>query len=73
MREVAPYAFDAFPDNQQRIERIETIKRSGRRRLAALMDEPLPDGTVLASWEQYLFPPVSDDILLGRHPERCRR
>ena len=42
MREVAPYAFDAFPDDKQR---IETIKRSGRRRLAALMDEPLPDGT----------------------------
>ena len=65
MREVAPYAFDAFPDDKQRIERIETIKRSGRRRLAALMDEPLPDGTVLAGWEQYLFPPVSDDTQLG--------
>ncbi len=65
MREVAPYAFDAFPDDKQCIERIETIKRSGRRRLAALMDEPLPDGKVLAGWEQYLFPPVSDDILLG--------
>lgn len=62
MREVAPYAFDAFSDDNLR---IETIKRSGRRRLAALMDEPLPDGTVLACWEQYLFPPVSDDILLG--------
>ncbi len=62
MREVAPYAFDAFPDDKQR---IETIKRSGRRRLAALMDEPLPDGKVLAGWEQYLFPPVSDDTQLG--------
>ena len=62
MREVAPYAFKAFPDNQQR---IETIMRSGRRRLAALMDEPLPDGTLLAGWEQYLFPPVSVDILLS--------
>ena len=63
MRDVAPYAFEVFSDDTKRIE--ETIKRSGRRRLAALMDEPLPDGTALASWEQYLFPPVRDDIQLG--------
>ena len=63
MRDVAPYAFKAFSDDTQRIE--ETIKRSGRRRVAALMDEPLPDGKALASWEQYLFPPVCNDTQLG--------
>jgi len=62
MRYVAPYAFEAFSDDTQR---VDTIKRSGRRRLAALMDEPPANETTLASWEQYLFPPVSEDIRLG--------
>jgi CTP synthase len=62
MRDVAPYAFEAFTDAAQR---SETIKRSGRRRLAALMDELSSDGTTLASWEQYLCPPVCLDIKLG--------
>lgn len=62
MREVAPYAFAAFTDVGKR---NETIMRSGRRRLAALMDQPLKEGTMLASWEQYLFPPVCPDTLLG--------
>ena len=62
MRDVAPYAFETFSDDTQR---IETIKRSGRRRLAALMDEFSMDGTALASWEQYLFPPVCNDTQLG--------
>ena len=62
MREVAPYAFTTFTDDTQRIRRIT---RSGRRRLAALMDESSADESVLASWEQYLFPPVHGDIQLG--------
>lgn len=62
MREVAPYAFEAFSDDTQR---IDTITRSGRRRLAALMDDPPANERSLASWEQYLFPPVSEDIQLG--------
>ena len=62
MRDVAPYAFEAFSDDEHR---IEVIKRSGRRRLAALMDELSMDGTALASWEQYLFPPVCGDTQLG--------
>jgi len=62
MREVAPYAFNTFSDSKQR---TETIKRSGRRRLAALMDELSSDGSKLASWEQYLYPPVCPDTQLG--------
>lgn len=63
MRDVAPYASKVFANDPQRFE--ETIKRSGRRRVAALMDEPLPDGKALAAWEQYLCPPISQHILLG--------
>ena len=62
MREVAPYAFATFTDETQRIRRIT---RSGRRRLAALVDESSTDEAVLASWEQYLFPPVHGDTQLG--------
>ena len=40
------------------------VTRSGRRRLAAMMDTPLSGE--LASWEQYIYPPVSqDDVLLA--------
>ena len=62
MRDVAPYAFDTFevPD-----QRMEVVKRSGRRRLAALMDEFSASEGALAGWEQYLYPPVNEDILTG--------
>ena len=62
MRDVAPSSFDIFADDDQR---RDAIRRAGRRRLAALMDETSADGEVLASWEQYICPPVSEDILLG--------
>jgi CTP synthase len=62
MRDVAPYAFDTFTDAAQR---SETIKRSGRRRLAALMDDLAASGDRLASWEQYLSPPIGSNIKLG--------
>lgn len=63
MRDVAPYAFKALPNDP--VKRNETIKRSGRRRLAALMDEISEDAATLASWEQYLFPPINEDTQLG--------
>ena len=62
MRDVAPSAFDIFEDHEQR---NDAIRRAGRRRLAALMDEISEDGQVLASWEQYISPPVSKDVLLA--------
>ena len=62
MRDVAPSAFDIYADGDQR---KYAVRRAGRRRLAALMDEISEDGQVLASWEQYLSPPVSKDVLLG--------
>ena len=60
MREVAPYAAEAFDDPKQY---RNAVTRHGRRRLAALMDE-MSLGK-LACWEQYIHPPVSDDPLLG--------
>ena len=62
MQHVAPYAFKAFGDTDKR---VEAIRRSGRRRVAAQMDEFSSNGSSLTSWEQYLHPPISDDILLG--------
>ena len=62
MRDVAPSTFEIFADDNQR---RDAIRRAGRRRLAALMDETSAEGQVLASWEQYICPPVSEDILLG--------
>lgn len=57
MRDVAPYAFKTFPDTS---DRKDVIIRASGRRFAALDDQK-----ALATWEQYLFPPVSDDLQLG--------
>ena len=62
MKEVAPYAFANFESTS---EIVNTVVRSGRRRVAALMDEPLVDESRLASWEQYLCPPVSQYLQSG--------
>ena len=62
MRDVAPSTFDIFANDE---ERNDAIRRAGRRRLAALMDETSPEGEKLASWEQYICPPVSKSTLLG--------
>jgi CTP synthase len=60
VREVAPYAALVFTDP---VQYNDAVVRYGRRRLAALMDE-LSLG-MLASWEQYIHPPVREDIMLG--------
>ncbi len=62
MRDVAPYAFCTFDDPEQI---TDAIVRGGRRRVAALMDEPPSSGTRLASWEKYLSPPVTKNLRLG--------
>ena len=62
MRDVAPSTFTYYTDVDQR---NDAVYRSGRRRLAALMDQMSGDGQQMASWEQYICPPVSQDILLG--------
>ena len=62
MRDVAP---DAFRNYDHQEQRSATILRASRRRVAALMDEPLSGDRQLAAWEQYLCPPVSKDLQLG--------
>ena len=62
MRDVAPSTFDIFASDDKR---RDAIRRAGRRRLAALMDETSAKGHDLKSWEQYLCPPVSKDVLAG--------
>ena len=62
MKAVAPLVIESnIPSDQM----AETVKRSGRRRLAALIDNPLIGEEAIASWEQYIWPPLSPDIQLG--------
>ena len=61
MRDLAPVVFRTSKPEA----RANIIIRAGRRRLAAVLDEPASDNETLASWEHYLFPPVGDDLLLG--------
>jgi hypothetical protein len=64
LRHVAPYAFGVCGEEES--EKLnDMILRAGRRRLAALMDNDSRHGQKLADWEQYLFPPVSEDLTLG--------
>ena len=62
MRDVGPSTFEFITNDSQR---NDAMRRAGRRRLAALMDEGAAGGQELVSWEQYICPPVSKDILLG--------
>ncbi len=63
LRDIAQPVFDAFESDDAR---VQAVIRSGRRRVAALMDQSLNhDGSDMASWEQYLFPPVGEDLILG--------
>ncbi len=60
--EVAQYAFETCDGSEQR---VDVLKRVARRRLAARADELSGTQDKLASWEQYIFPPISEEIRLG--------
>ena len=62
MRDVA---HDVYESHAEDSARADAIVRAGRRRVAALMDEPAPGGSSLVGWEQYLCPPISASPLLG--------
>lgn len=61
MKVIAPIALETVDP----ADVIDVIIRTGRRRVAAMMDVPGRDESQLASWEQYLYPPVSQDPELG--------
>jgi len=63
MKHVAPNAFSIFPDAADTKKRADMVIRVGRRRLAALMD--VPEGEILANWEQYILLPIGKDPELG--------
>ncbi len=66
LKVVAPLLFKS---SQVEDERREMVVRAARRRVAAQMDEALLTDSekppVLKSWECYLFPPVSDQLMMG--------
>ncbi|CAL1125068.1 unnamed protein product [Cladocopium goreaui] len=62
LRDVAPDAFRIFAEEE---DRRNAIVRSAQRRLAALMDDLSRHGEKLQGWEQYLSPPVGEDVRLG--------
>lgn len=64
MKEIAPHVFEVYKGPTKEAKRIDMIVRGGRRRVAALMDMQTGDQKI-ASWEQYLCPPVSRDFKLG--------
>jgi CheY-like chemotaxis protein len=46
--------------------RSQMLVRSARRRLAAVMDmNTMTDDQKLLSWEQYVYPPLGDSLLMG--------
>lgn len=61
IREIAENAFRDYADDTVR---DEILIRCGRRRISAFVDGSLV-GDKIASWEQYIYPPLSADTELG--------
>ena len=62
LRDASVYAFSSF---SVPTERVDAFIRAGRRRLAAIMDDLSRYEQKMASWEQYVCPPVSANLKLG--------
>ncbi len=62
IRKVAPMVFE---NHETQEEQSDAIVRTGRRRLAAWLDDPESIGEKIASWEQYIYPPVTGGVRLG--------
>ncbi|MBI5572647.1 MAG: hypothetical protein HY914_22070 [Desulfomonile tiedjei] len=66
LREVAPYTFQACEEEPDPGKRIGQIFRAVLRRLAAMIVElAADDEDPLACWEQYICPPLGNDLQLG--------
>lgn len=62
LREVAPVVWD----NQAMVKDIRvTVERASKRRLAASFDLALDTDSKMHPWEQYVFPPLGSDPMLG--------
>ncbi|PJZ28318.1 response regulator [Leptospira kmetyi] len=61
LKKVAPNIFNFFEEPLRK----DALTRACRRRLAASMDDYAAEGSFLANWEQYIFPVISKDLLLG--------
>lgn len=58
---------DAYPPLWKRDDvskSVDALMRAARRRFAAMLDETKPRDPLLP-WEQYLCPPISNDVLTG--------
>lgn len=53
------------PDSNQNDKRAELIGRVTKRRVAASMDISSAPNSLLRPWEQYIYPPISTDLLTG--------
>ena len=62
MKEIVPYVSESTQRNLNML--AEVISRTHRRRIAARMDFGL-DSSSLEPWEIYLYPPVSNQPMLG--------
>jgi len=60
LKETAPRVFQTISDPDKR---RDVFVRTSRRRIAAMMDQPLEESVLC--WEQYLYPPVGSSILTG--------
>jgi len=65
LRIVAPYAFQIYHDSSHEAVRNDLILRSGRRRLAAMLDNFGDNEEKILSWEQYIIPPLPGSPMLG--------
>jgi hypothetical protein len=62
-RELQNLAVLVFGEFETSEARRAVFTRAARRRVAAMMDDPIADP--IASWEQYLYPPAGSDLLAG--------
>lgn len=60
LRYIAPLIFTKITEEEKR---KSVLVRASRRRIAAMMDEPLSE--TIACWEQYLCPPVGSSLMAG--------
>jgi CTP synthase len=64
IEKVCPLIWQATEADEQL--RSDLLVRSARRRLAAMMDlSTVLTGEQMLSWEQYIYPPLEDSLLMG--------